>query len=369
MRILIASSLKRKLIPHDNASRTQIIYELTHGLKKNHEVTVLGTGDSKIEGITLIPVIEKELVGQSFENPFYAETAALTALVKKIEEIGNEFDIIHNHTYPEFLNLLAIQSLNVPMVTTIHAQGTYELNNVLSLFTNAYLISISNAQRKLLSNVHFFETVYNGVDADLFAFSKETDGYMFWAGRLSKAKNKDGSYMDPKGIKWAIELAKVSGKKLKLIGAVEDMDFFEQEVKPNLSENIEWIGPVDPEDSVSREEVSALMQKADVFLMPINWDEPFGLVMAEAMACGTPVIAFNRGSVPEIVADGKTGFVVPPAEGIEGLMRALDKIDTINREDCRKHVEEKFTVDKMVENYEKVYQKIIEENMNMSSTP
>ncbi|GAI04287.1 unnamed protein product, partial [marine sediment metagenome] len=185
------------------------------------------------------------------------------------------------------------------------------------------------------------------------------EDYLLWIGRLSCAKDKKGVFMDPKGIRWAIKLAKETNSKLLLAGKVEAPGFFERDVKPYLNKKIKWIGPVSPEQSLTKKEVAKLMQKAKAFLMTVNWQEPFGLVMAESMSCGTPVIGFNRGAVSELVADGKTGFVVKPKQGINGLKKALKNIDKINPEDCRAHVEKNFSLEKMVENYEKTYREIM----------
>jgi glycosyltransferase involved in cell wall biosynthesis len=168
--------------------------------------------------------------------------------------------------------------------------------------------------------------------------------------------------MDPKGIKWAIKLAQETGSNLLLAGNVEDMEFYKKEVEPHLNEKIKWIGPVSSELTLTKPEVAKLMQEAKTYLMTINWYEPFGLVMAEAMSCGTPVIGFNRGSVKELILDGKTGFVVAPEKGIEGLKEALAKINSIKPQDCRDHVVKNFSTGTMLNNYEKTYQEII--NLN-----
>ncbi|MBI5126929.1 glycosyltransferase family 4 protein [Candidatus Roizmanbacteria bacterium] len=361
MKILVVSLLKRKITPEILASRPRIVYEIISGLvKKGHQVTVLGTGDSQIPGAELIPMIEKDFVSQPpYENPFYAETAYLVKLAKKIEEIGNNFDIIHNHTYPEFINLLISKNVKTPIVSTIHAQYFSEFDDVLSLFPNTYLVSISQAHKKLFKKAKIFKVVYNGIDTDVYSFQEKKDDYLLWLGRLSKAKNPDGSFMDPKGIKWAIKLAQESGSKLMLSGNVEDMDFYEKDVNPYLSDKIKWIGPVSAELSLTKPEVAKLMQKARAFLMTINWYEPFGLVMAEAMSCGTPVIGFDRGAVSELVVEGKTGFVVSPDKGVAGLKEALNKISSIKPQDCRDHVTTNFSTQTMVDNYEKTYQEII----------
>jgi len=361
MKILIVSLLKRKVTPEIPAARPRIIYEIASGLvKKGHQVSLLGTADSQIPGVKIIPVIEKSFIDMpGFENPFYAETAYLVKLAKKIEEIGNDFDIIHNHTYPEFINLLIAKNIKTPIVSTIHAQAFPEYDEVLSLFPECYHISISEAHKKLFQKAKIFKVIYNGVDTNIYFYQEKKEDYLLWLGRLSKAKNPDGTFMDPKGIKWAIKLAEETNSRLLMSGNIEDMKFFDQDVKPHLSNKIQWIGPLSSELVLTKPEVAKLMQNAKAYLMPINWYEPFGLVMAEAMSCGTPVIGFDRGAVKELIVDGKTGFVVSPESGIEGLKTALSKIDQIKPQDCRDHTVKYFSTETMVNNYEKTYLGII----------
>ncbi len=361
MKILIVSHLKRKVTPEITASRSRVIYELTKGLlSKGHEVSILGTGDSNVPGAKTIPVIPKSFVDMPvYENPFYAETGFLIKMTKMIEEIAGEYDIVHNHTYPEFINLMAMDKINTPMVTTVHAQATPEMDEVLSMFSGANLISISKAHKNLFKKAQISEVVYNGIDTDLYSLCEEKEDYLLWIGRLGKAQDKDGKYIDAKGVRWAIKLAQETGEKLLISGNVEDVKFFEQDVKPYLNDKIKWIGEISAEQPLSKEEVVRLMQKAKAFLMTINWYEPFGLVMAEAMSCGTPVIGFDRGSVSELVVDGKTGFVVSPEKGIDGLKDAVSKLSTIKPEDCRQHVENNFSTKIMIENYVSVYEKAI----------
>src|SRR3989339_806398 len=318
MKILIASLLKRAVNEKTLSSRPRIIYELVSGLiKKGHQITLIGTADSQINGVTTIPIIDKSFVElPAFENPFYAETSFLVRLAKKIEEIGNNFDIIHNHTYPEFLNLLIAKNIKTPIVSTIHAQAFPEYDEVLSLFPECYHISISEAHKKLFQKAKIFKVIYNGVDTNIYFYQEKKEDYLLWLGRLSKAKNPDGTFMDPKGVKWAIKLAEETNSRLLMSGNIEDMKFFDQDVKPHLSNKIQWIGPLSSELVLTKPEIAALIQKAKVFLMTINWYEPFGLVMAESMSCGTPVIGFDRGAVKELVINGKTGFVVSPDKGI-----------------------------------------------------
>ncbi len=361
MKILLASTIKRRVGIDVTASRSRIIYEIASGLVKNgHEVNLIGTADSFVDNVTTIPIIDKgfaELSG--FENRFYAETSYLVRLCKKVEEIWSDFDVIHNHTYPEFINLFASERIKTPMITTLHAQATPEYDEVLSLFPNANLVSISNAHRSMFKKAKIQNVVYNGIDTQIFSFESKKNDYLLWIGRLGAAKDENNNFVDAKGVKWAIKLAQATGEHLVISGNVENPEFYEKEIKPNLSNKIEWLGPVSKEQKLDRAEIIRLMQKAKAFLMTINWEEPFGLVMAEAMSCGTPVIGFDRGAVSELVVDGKTGFVVSPSEGLEGLKKALQKISTIHPSDCRRHVENNFSVEKMVSSYEKIYQEVI----------
>jgi len=220
--------------------------------------------------------------------------------------------------------LLAEKDLKAPMITTIHAAMTPELDNVLSLFSHSYLVCISESSKKLAKKTKIYKVINNGVDINLYKFSAKKEDY--------------------------------------LAGNVEDPKFFEKDVKPYLSKKIKWIGPISPDPPLNKKQVAKLMQKAKAFLMPVNWPEPFGLVMAEAQSCGTPVIGFDRGAVSELVVNGKTGFVVNPKKGIEGLKKALKDINKINPIDCRRHIEKKFLLEKVAENYEKAYQEIININ-------
>ncbi len=360
MRILLVSTLKRKVAADVSASRSRIIYQLGKGLvAKGHTVGLLGTADSHIEGVKTHPVIDKAFVElPPFENPFYAETGFLVQLEKKIEELAADYDVIHNHTFPEFINLYASERVSTPMVTTLHAQATPEYDTALSLFPKANLVSISQAHKSHFHKAHIGWIVYNGVDTDIYAFQEKKQDYLLWLGRLGKAKDEQGNFMDAKGIKWTIKLAEDTGEPLIISGNVEDMEFYDRQVKPHLSEKIQWYGPVTSEQVLKREEVVKLMQDAKAFLMTINWEEPFGLVMAEAMSCGTPVIGFNRGSVSELVLDGLTGFVVDPQQGLDGLKEALVKLPIISPKACHEHVEKNFSLHRMVDNYEKVYQDI-----------
>lgn len=363
MKILILAPIERKITSQITSARPRIIFDLITGLKKRgHKITVLGTADSKIPGVKIITVIKKgfyEMAGE-FENPFYAQTSFVVKQTKMAEKIANKFDIVHNHAKPEFINLLA--NIKTPMLTTLHLPITKEIDETLSYFPKSNVVCISKFAQKTAKKTKILKVIYNGIDTNLYKFNAKKSDYLLWLGRLSKAKDKKGNFMDPKGVKWAIKLAKATNSKLIMAGNVENTEFFKKEVKLHLSKTIKWVGGISFEQPLSKQQVSKLMANARAFLMTINWEEPFGLVMAEAMSCGTPVIAFNRGSVPELIKHKKTGLIVEPRYGLTGLKKALLKIDTINPNDCRKHIEKNFSLENMVNNYEKTYEKIISKN-------
>lgn len=358
MNILLLGTIKREIVKETTYSRSFLIYVLARGLiQKGHKVSIMTTGNSSVEGATIIPIMQQGLKDMpAFENPFYAETSYLVQMAKKTEQIGESFDVIHNHTPPEFLNLFASDRIKTPIVSTIHLYITPQLDEALSLFKKAHVVAISNTQKEQLKKTKAEFMVYNGIDTKLFVDENKSRDYFLFVGRISMAKDRDNKYIDQKGLMHAISVAKKANVPLKIVGAVEDINFYKQLIEPNLSEKIQFVGEVTPLQLLSKNDLKELYQRAKALLYPLNIGEPFGLTVIEAQACGTPVIAFNRGCISELLIDGKTGFIV---ENEDQIIEAIGKIDTIKREDCRKHVENTFTIDKMVDGYEKVYQKLI----------
>lgn len=375
----MVSTLKRRIGADVFASRSRVIYEIASKLvKKGHEVSLLGTGDSFIPGVKVIPVIEKGWVDlPPVENEFLRQMASLMSLAKQTTEIQDSFDIIHSHTYPDFFLSIIEDKLHIPMVSTLYALYTDYIDQTLSS-SKTYYIALSGYYKKLYKKSYIHDVIYPGVDHNLYSFKQRKQDYLFWLGRLPEGKKNDRSFLDPKGVRWAIKLAQLTGKKLLLAGACEDKKFFEKDVKPFLNQKIRWVGGVGSEQSLPVNAIIKLMQKAKVFLMTVNQEEPFGLVMAEAMSCGTPVIGFAHGSVPEIIKDGETGFVINyPGEdkrgdwqikesGLGGLIKAVEKIYDMGEDEyqkmqknSRKRVEENFTIDKMISSYEALYEKVI----------
>ena len=215
--------------------------------------------------------------------------------------------------------------------------------------TNA--VFISKSQRKVCP-IKFPKNwiCYNGMDTSLYKFNPKPKDHFIWVARIDKCK----------GIENAILAAKKAGVKLLLAGRLDSTQeiYFKTKIKPHLGKQIKYVG------ELGQKEIVGFYAKAKGCLYPIEWEEPFGLIMTESMTCGTPVIAFNRGSVPEVVKDKKTGFVIPfkdkrGRKNIKGLVEAIKKIDEIKREDCKNWVEKNFSYPKMVDCYEQIYYKLV----------
>jgi glycosyltransferase involved in cell wall biosynthesis len=352
--IAFIAPIKRAITPDTTVSRNRVIVDLASGLvKRGHAVTIFGTGDSYLPGVTFVPVVPHPLRSlPPVENDFYQYTSYLTILIKEVQRRQGEFALIHNHAYPEYMPLLS--DYKTPLLTTIHSQMTPLTAQVLAQFQDCRFVAISKSAA-LASGLNTIDIVHNSVDCDFFHPVDGDKTYYLTVGRMSKAKDENGRFMDPKGIGNAISIAEQSGIRLKIVGNVEDPQFFETIVRPHLSERITFVGDVSSEQSISREQMRALFAGAIGLINPIQWEEPFGLVMAEALACSTPVIAFNRGAVSEIVSNESVGRVVDPVQGVSGFVEALKDIPSLSRDACRAHAIAEFSTDTMVEKYEKIY--------------
>ncbi len=256
------------------------------------------------------------------------------------EAENGKYDILHIHPVDRALPL-AMSHPKIQVVYTLHDPIYPWRAEVFAMFQspNQHYVSISNAQRKPAPHLNYAATVYNGINTELFPFSGKHDDYLLFTGRLQPEK----------GVAEAVEAAIAANERLIIAGPPVTGEYWDTKIKPYLNERIKYVGFVPYKD------LYKYYQKAKALLVPIQWEEPFGLVMTEAMACGTPVIAFNRGSVPEIVVDGKTGFIV---NTVEEMAAAIKKIGQIDRAACRKHVENNFTLEKMVDGYEKIFLKL-----------
>ena len=260
------------------------------------------------------------------------EMVYLSQASQKLIERKDEFDIILNNMRGEAVFLPIAKLLNKPFINVMHLNLFPELAELFKTF-NTRIITISNAQRKEFPNLNYLATVYNGVDVEKFTFSETPQDYLLMVGTIGRHKNQ----------REAIAVAKELGMKLVLAGKIRDQDYFEELKKDIDGEKIKWFGEIGFEEKLK------LYQNARAFIFPILWEEPFGLVMIEAMSCGTPVVAFNHGAVSEVLRDGLTGYVV---ENYSQMVEAIKKIDLIDRAACRKLVEDNFTVSKMIDSYE-----------------
>ena len=321
-----------------------MVSNIAEGLvEKGIDVTLFATGDSitkaKLAWVCPRPLMEdRSLEYKKYE---YLHTAY-------IFERAKEFDLIHNHynCYPLTFSKL----VSTPIVTTIHglcssSPGEIEIYR---RYNDTYYVSISNADRKAAPDLNYIATVYHGIEIEKFDFAEKPGEYLLYLGRISPQK----------GVHLAIELSKKIGMKLILAGLLDppDKEYFEAKVKPHLDGRwIEYLGEIEEHEKPS------LLAGAYCFLHMVEYPEGFGIPLIESMACGTPVIARNRGSIPEVVAHGKTGFVI---NDVEEAKECFQRISEISRKDCRLWVEENFSREIMVNNYIKVYKKILTPKLN-----
>jgi glycosyltransferase involved in cell wall biosynthesis len=355
MRIAQVAPLWFSLPPKKFGGTELVAYNLSEGLvKRGHQVTVFASGDSNVSG-KLISAWPKHLIKEKINNKVIPWNNAHFPLLNLYEAFSraDEFDIIHVHENSSILSGFFIDLIKTPVVTTLHDPFPNSKSKdkiaTFNKFKKHNYISISNTHRKSAPlKLNFVDTVYNGINLKKYKFQKKPKGnYLVWLGRIYPTK----------GVAEAIKIAKKTNKKLILAGNIAknspaSYDYFEQKIKPQFKKGkVEYVG------EVNLSQKNKLLKNAFAFLNPIQWEEPFGLVMIEAMACGTPVIAFNRGAVPEIIKHGKTGFVV---KNEKEMVNAVKKIHKIKRQDCRIWAEKNFSVKKMTIEYEKIYKKLIE---------
>ena len=349
MRIAILGSVALPIFPPFQGGTEWIAYHQAKGLsEKGHKVILLeakGTAKNfQNSDVNVIEVGKGDTVAGSKNeakfNPTFTESSRklrlesvyLSEVSQKLIELKDEYDLILNNMRGEAVFLPVAKLINKPFVNVMHLNLFDELASIFKEF-GTKIITISNAQRKKYPDLQYLATVYNGVDISKFKFNAKPEEYLLMAGTIGRHKNQAS----------AISVAKKMNKKLIIAGKIRDKDYFEELKKDIDGEQIQYFGEIGFAEKLK------LYMNAKAFLFPILWEEPFGLVMIEAMACGTPVIAFDHGAVPEVVVNGKTGFVV---ENEDQMADSLLKINFIGREDCRRRVEENFTVEKMINDYE-----------------
>ncbi|CAB1061168.1 Glycosyltransferase [Olavius sp. associated proteobacterium Delta 1] len=308
---------------------------LTEGLvARGHEVTLFATVDSQTSG-TLRAVCPRGYEEDRSLIPKVWECLHISELF----EHADAYDMIHNHF--DFLPLTYTGLTTTPVVTTIHGFSSPGILPVYKKYNGkAFYVSISDADRS--PDLDYIKTIHHGIDIKQFDFQPAPDNYLLFFGRIHHDK----------GARQAIEIAGACKKKLILAGIIQDQAYFDQYVAPHLdNDKVIYAGSAGP---VER---NRLLGKACALLHPIQFDEPFGLSVIESMACGTPVIAFDRGSMPELIENGKSGYLV---NNVDETIEAVERIKEIDRAYCRRHVESHFTVDRMINRYIQVYEMILD---------
>ena len=256
---------------------------------------------------------------------------------------AGEYDLLH-FQHAEVALPLASRYRDVPVIYTLNDPIYPWYKELFELYAspNQHFISISNNQRRDAPDLNYVRTVYNGIDTDDFRFSAEHEDYLLFTGRI----------VPEKGVKEAIQVAEATDHRLLIVGPVPPhaQGYFDQYIKPRLSDRVLYLG------FIERDKILPYYQKATALLMPIQWEEPFGLTSVEAMACGTPAIAIARGSMPEVIKHRKTGYLV---EGVGEMIEAVRKVNRIDRRACRDHVKANFALKQMVEGYEAAYQQVL----------
>jgi glycosyltransferase involved in cell wall biosynthesis len=334
MKIAILSSIAWRTPPRNYGPWEQVTSYLTEGLvSRGIDVTLFATSDS-ITNAKLDAVCEVPYAEDPNADPKVLECLHISNLMEK----AGEFDLIHNHF--DFLPLTYSKLIKTPMVTTIHGFSSPRIKEVYRKYNeHTHYISISNSDRD--KDLDYVATVYNGIDGDTFPFVEFPEDYLLFFGRIHPDK----------GTSEAIQIARQSGRKLVIAGLIQDEGYYEREVMPHIdSKQIIYCG------NVGHEKRKTLLGMAYAMLHPINFEEPFGLSVAESLFCGTPVIAFKRGSMPELIQHGKTGFLV---NSVEKAVQGVGLIDRINRRDCVEWAQSMFSKNQMVEGYLAAYKSIL----------
>ncbi|KPJ57365.1 hypothetical protein AMJ49_02125 [Parcubacteria bacterium DG_74_2] len=339
MRIAQIAPLWIPVPPYTYGGTELVVSFLTEELvKRGHKVTLFASGDSKTSA-RLVPIWPKSLWRAHLRAPH----AAFALLYHKVLEMQEEFDIIHDHC--EFYTVPFSKFLKPPIVSTTHHPMYEEIIILFKKYPNINYVAISKDQRKSAPGINFSKTIYHGLPLDKYPFNPSSNGYLLWLSKISPEK----------GAAEAIEVAKLAEEKLIVSGNIlkEYEDYFNFRLKPMIDgKQIQFVGASDFEKKVE------LFKNAKAVLYPIRRREPFGLVVIEAMACGTPVIAYKEGAVPELIKDGVNGFLVNKKEE---MIQAIKKIDQIKRTNCRRYAAKKFDLEKMVNKYEALYNKILKE--------
>jgi glycosyltransferase involved in cell wall biosynthesis len=340
MRIAQVAPLYESVPSRGYGGTERVVSYLTEELvRQGHEVTLFASGDSVTSAHLVAPCRGALRLDTQCLDPL----ARHLLMVEQVFQQSGRFDLIHWHT--EYLHFPLARRQPTPQVTTLH--GRLDLPDLVPFyqeFTDVPVVSISDAQRQPLPGVNWQGTVYHGLPEELYTFRPEPGTYLAFLGRISPEKRVDR----------AIAIAQRLGLELKIAAKVDPADraYFEAVIAPLLREPlVEYVG------EIGEGEKNAFLGHASALLFPIDWPEPFGLVMTEALACGTPVIAYRRGSVPEIIEEGVTGCIV---HDLEEAVRAVERLPRLSRWRCRQRFEERFSAARMAREYLAIYRRLAE---------
>ncbi len=338
MKIAQIAPLMESVPPKMYGGTERIVSYLTEELiRQGHDVTLFASGDSKTRA-RLIPGSSHALRLAGCCDPLPHHLLMLD----NIRQYADDFDALHFHI--DYLQYLILPGIADRCITTLHGRTDLaDQQPFYRRFSDVSLVSISDDQRTPMPPVNWAGTVYHGLPRDLLSYHPAPrDGYLAFLGRISPEKRPD----------LAIEIAKRTGRRLKIAAKVDrvDRDYFNDQIKPLLNDPaIEFVG------EVNEAEKDEFLGGATALLFPIDWPEPFGLVMIEAMACGTPVVAFRRGSVPEVIDPGVTGLIV---DDVPGAVQAINLIENLDRRAVRRTFEERFSVERMAADYLAIYRRL-----------
>jgi glycosyltransferase involved in cell wall biosynthesis len=338
VRIAQVAPLIESVPPKLYGGTERVVSSLTEELVRlGHDVTLFASGDS-VTSAQLVPVCPEAL---RLSATSIDHLAHHIVMLEEVFSQYDQFDLIHFHI--DYLHFPLSQRERVTNLTTLHGRlDIPDLQPLYRRFADMPVVSVSDAQRDPLPNANWLGTVYHGLPQDQFTFRNQPGKYLAFLGRISPEK----------GVDQAIEIACLAGVPLKIAAKVDpvDQEYYKTKIQPLLNNPlVEFIGEIGYPDK------AGFLGNALALLFPIDWPEPFGLVMIEALACGTPVIAYPRGSVPEIVSEGRTGFLVGSAKK---AAKAVEKIPQISRDECRQHFEERFSATRMAKDYLAVYEKL-----------
>jgi len=340
MKIAQVAPLFESVPPQCYGGTERVVSYLTEELvRQGHQVTLFASGDSVTQA-HLVAACPRAL---RLDEQCVDQLAHCMVLLEHVFRQAPTFDLLHFHI--DYLHFPLSARQRVPHVTTLHGRlDIPDLVPVYQTFPSMPVVSISDAQRIPLPGLQWQGTVYHGLPEDLYTFQDTPGSYLAFLGRISPEK----------GIEQAIAIARQAGMPLKIVAKIDQVDraYFQSVVQPLLDDPlVEYLGEMGERDK------NAFLGQAYALLFPIDWPEPFGLVMIEALACGTPVIAYGRGSVPEVLEDGVTGWIVA---GRDDAIQAIAQVSTLSRRRCRQTFEERFSATQMTQDYLRIYQQLLE---------